>query len=147
MTKYLTLSYILILIYSINTNADMCDPQFWEDPSREDINSFLSQGEVGLGDNVQNSDALFEDCENGKKPIEIASETAGHSIITYLLCKIAVDAVLNETIPYLVSHFRDDHGGQFNIGLYVTVELPQMGEFKLKMQASPPNCATQVFTE
>ena len=144
MTKYFILS--AIFIYSINTNADMCDPQFWEDPSRAEIDSFLSQGEVGLDNSAQNLDALFEDCENGKNPIELAGETATHAIITYLLCKVAVNAVFNETLPYLASHFRDDHKGQFNIGVYITVSLPEIGGITgLTIQASPPYCETHVF--
>ena len=117
-----------------------------EDPSREDINSFLTQGEMGLDNSTQNVDALFEDCENGKKPIEIAGETASHAIITYLFCKVAVNAVFNETLPYLIDHFADAHGGQFNLGVYITIGLPEIGGVTgLTMQASPPYCETRVF--
>ncbi len=144
MTKYFILSFIFV--YSINANADMCDSQFWEDPSREEIDSFLFQGEVGLDNSNQTVDALFEDCENGRKPIEIASETASHAIITYLLCKVAVNAVFNETLPYLISHFRDDHEGQFNLGVYVTVSLPEIGGITgLTIQASSCYCETRIF--
>ena len=30
MTKYLFISYLLILIYSMSASADICDPQFWK---------------------------------------------------------------------------------------------------------------------
>ena len=109
---------------------------------------------MGLDNTVLETDVLYkncvcenneEDCEDGKKPIEIAASSVSHAMIGHLLCRIAINSVFNESLPYLVDHFKTHEGG-FSIGVYLGISLPEIDGIEgLTMQVNPPNCDINIF--